>query len=172
MLLNISILNTFILHTQKIIHKPVGSVWKQLKWKTILERNSIQSSSLHKHENTIIWFSLIPMGGGKSYPSWYFLQWPYRIIIYMAQHLNHSLITLTKKGLLSNISTKMQNFQPKASSKAQQTVLLYKIYFKQVINNIKFIWRRHTTPNNLINKGVIYTSETVKLELFLILFIN
>lgn len=118
MFLNISILNNFILHTQKIIHKPLGSVWKQVKWKIILERNSIQSSSLHKHKNTITWFSLILMGGGRSYPSWYISQRPYRIIIYMAEHLNHFLIILTKKDLLSNISTKTQNFQPKASSTA------------------------------------------------------
>lgn len=119
MFLNINILNTFILHTQKIIHKPVSAVWKQLKWKTILERNSIQSSPLHKHENnTIIWFSLVFVGGRKSYPSWHFSQrqWPYRIIIYRAEHLNHFLTTLTKKGLLSNISTKRQNFQPKAET--------------------------------------------------------
>lgn len=136
MFLNISILNAFILHIQKTIHKSVGSVWKQVKWKTILERNSIQSSPLHKHENTITWFSLILMGGRKNYPSWYISQWPYRIIIYMAEQLNHFLITLTKKGLLSNISKKMQNFQPKASSKAQQTVLFYKIHFRQVLTTL------------------------------------
>lgn len=136
MFLNISILNTFILHTQKVIHKPVGSVWKQVKWRTILERNSIQSSSLHKHENAITWFSLILTGGRKRYPLWYISQWPYRIITYMAEHLNHFLITLTKKSLLSNISTKMQNFQPKASSKAQQIVLLYKTYFRQVLTTL------------------------------------
>lgn len=41
MFLNINILNTFILRTQKIIHKPLGSVWKEVKWKTILEIFSI-----------------------------------------------------------------------------------------------------------------------------------
>lgn len=125
------------MHTQKVIYKHVGFAWKQLKWKTILERNSIQAISLHKHENnTIRWFSLILMGERKSYPSWYISQWPYRIIIYMAEHLNHFLITLAKKGLLSNISTKMQNFQPKAFSKAQQTFLFYKIYFRQVLTTL------------------------------------
>lgn len=110
MFLNISILNTFILHTKKIIHKPVGSLWKQVKWKTILERNSIQSSSFHKHENTITWYSLTLMGGQKSYSSSYISQWPYRIIIYMAEHLNHFLITLTKKVCLATFQQKCKIF--------------------------------------------------------------
>lgn len=77
-----------------------------------------------------------PYGRKKKNPSLYISQWPYRIIIYMAEYLNHFLITLTKKGLLSNISTKMQNFQPKASSTAQQTVLFYKIHFRQVLTTL------------------------------------
>lgn len=135
MLLDISILNTFILHTQKIIHKPVGSVWKQVKWKTILERNSIQSSSLHKHENTITMVQSDPYGGTKRLSFMIYFTMTLQNY-YIHDRTPKSLSNYPYKGLLSNISTKMQNFQPKSSSKAQQTVLFYKFYFRQILTTL------------------------------------
>lgn len=123
--LSINFLIIFIPHAQKILHKPLSAICKQLKQKVILGRNSSQSSPFHKHENDTIARFHVVLRRKRSYPSWHVSQrrWPYRTATYKAEHLHHFQSILTKKGLLSNFGAQRQIPHPEG-----RTILLLKHY--------------------------------------------
>lgn len=105
--LNSNIFNTFILHAQKATPEPELQTTK-----AALERNSVQASPPHRQQsNTVIWLTLVLLGGRKSDPSLPVSQRqrPQSVLTRRAEHLK----SLLHHPDRSNKSPKMHRLSPR-----------------------------------------------------------